>query len=256
MKTLAIIQARVGSTRLPGKVLMDLEGKTVLERVVERVAAAKYIDQVAVATTISPKDLPLVQMAAARGITVFCGSENDVLDRFFQMAKLLSPEHVVRITADCPLIDPLIIDKTIEEYYLKRADYLSNQLEEKLPDGEDVEVFSFSALKSAWQNAKMASEREHVTPYIRNNPKKFKVCGLKTEDDYSTMRWTLDNTEDYEFIKSIYSRLHSINNYFGMKEILLLLKNEPGLRMINSHIPRNEGYAKSLREDKIIDKKE
>ena len=253
METLAIIQARVGSTRLPGKILLDLEGKTVIERVIERVAAAKLVDKVMAVTTILENDLPLVKLCAENAVTVFCGSENDVLDRFYQAAKLMAPKNIVRVTSDCPLIDPVIIDKTIELYKKSGADYVSNQLEEKLPDGEDVEVFRFTVLKRAWGEATKASEREHVTPYIRNNKKIFKISGLKVDVDYSRKRWTLDNAKDYEFIKKVYSRLYISSPLFGMEEILWLLKKEPDLDKINSHIIRNEGYAKSLREDKVIE---
>ncbi len=252
METLAIIQARTGSTRLPGKVLLDLEGATVLERVIERVMAAKLIDKVMVATTTQENDLPLVELCNRLGVAVYRGSEKDVLDRFYQAAKPFAPRRIVRITADCPLIDPKIIDQSIFTFRETKVDYLASQFDERLPDGEDVEVFSFEALKRAWADAKWVSEREHVTPYIYKNPKIFKVSGLKVDHDYSEKRWTLDNQDDYEFIRAIYSLLYKNNHQFGMEDVLELLKKNPDLEKLNSHIARNEGYAKSLREDKIV----
>lgn len=251
INVLAIIQARMGSTRLPGKVLLDLEGKTVLERVIERVSASKLVDKVLVATTISDKDLPLVELCARLGVSVFCGAENDVLDRFYQAAKLFKPENMVRITADCPLIDSHIIDSTIKLLHETGADYASNQLEEKYPDGLDVEVFTFKALEKAWSEARMYSEREHVTPYIRNNRKIFKIAGLKAVKDHSDKRWTLDNEEDYVFISAVYKNISGQKDLFGMTSVLALMKEMPELEKINNHIKRNEGYAKSLKEDRI-----
>ena len=252
-KVLAIIQARTGSTRFPGKVLKMIEGKTVLEHVIARVQASKLVNATIVATTVNIEDLAIVKLSDELQVSVYCGSEDDVLDRFYQAAKPLLPTIIVRITADCPLIDPSIIDQTIDLFLQSSVDYVSSQLEERLPDGEDVEVFSFTALFRAWREARLTSEREHVTPYIRNNPASFKVLGLPVEANHSQQRWTLDNREDYDFIKIIYARLYSNNHFFGMKEILALLSKEPGLADINKHIGRNEGYVKSLREDKLID---
>ncbi len=249
---LAIIQARMGATRLTGKVMLDLEGKTVLERVIERVRAAKLVDEVMVATTNAENDKRIIDLCNTIGIKVFAGSENDVLDRYYQAALSIKPDHVVRITADCPLMDPKIIDAVIKLHLEEAADYTANILEETFPDGEDVEVMTFAALKTAWGNAGLISEREHVTPYIRKNPGLFKLVNYMAGENLSAKRWTLDNVEDYEFIKKVYSHLYKKNPLFGMEEILALLINEPNLEDINNHIIRNEGYAKSLREDKVM----
>lgn len=251
-RIVAIIQARMGSTRLPGKALLKLEGKTVLEHVIERVKKSSLIQEVVVATTIVKEDLKIVSLCSAKGIRVYCGSENDVLDRYYQAARLLETDHIVRITADCPLIDPKIIDRVVQLHLSKKSDYTSNTIRETFPDGEDVEVFTFGALKEAWNNAKLCSEREHVTPYIRNRSDLFKLVNLDCIRNLSQKRWTLDEERDYKFIKLIYKNLYRKNRAFGMEEILKFLKQHPEYENINKEIKRNEGYLKSLREDKIF----
>jgi len=252
MKIIAIIQARLGSTRLPGKVLLDLEGKTVLEHVIDRVRASKYIDDIVVATTIQKGDLKIVNLCSNNGTSVYCGSENDVLDRFYQAARLFQAEHIVRITSDCPLIDPMVIDEVIKLHLAEKADYTSNTLKETYPDGQDTEIFTFEALKESWKNASLTSEREHVTPYMRKN-QDFKCINLESKVDLSNKRWTLDNPEDYEFIKLIYKNLYNKNRFFNMNEILKFINNNPEIEGINKSIVRNEGYIKSLREDTTIE---
>lgn len=244
---IAVIQARIGSTRLSDKVLLNLEGKSVLERVIERVKNSKFIQEVIVATTISKEDLEIVNLCSKIGVRVYCGSENDVLDRYFQVARILTPRHIVRITADCPLIDPQVIDRVIKLHLKERADYTSNILKPTFPDGEDVEVFRFQALKKAWENARLSSEREHVTPYMRKHPALFKRTNLSYAADLSRKRWTLDNKEDYRFIKLIYKNLLKKRSIFGMEEILEFLSEHPDCEKINHKIKRNEGYLKSLK---------
>jgi spore coat polysaccharide biosynthesis protein SpsF len=162
-KIICIIQARFNSTRLPGKVLLDLGGKTVLERVVERVSGSHLIDKIVVATTIREDDSRIAQLCSMKGICVYRGSEDDVLDRYYQAATTGRASHVVRITADCPLIDPEIIDRVIKTHLDNKADYTSNVLKETFPDGQDVEIFTFQALDRAWKEARLPSQREHVT---------------------------------------------------------------------------------------------
>jgi spore coat polysaccharide biosynthesis protein SpsF (cytidylyltransferase family) len=246
MKVLAIIQARVGSTRLPSKVLMKLQNKTVLEHVVNRVKRSKYIDEVIVATTINKEDLEIVKICANQNIRVFCGSQNDVLDRFYQIAKILKPVNIVRITADCPLMDANVIDKIIKEHLKTKSDYTSNTLRETYPDGEDVEVFKFDSLEKAWNKAKLNSEREHVTPYIK---KFFKTLDVCYKQNLHAKRWTLDKKEDFEFIKIIYNNLYKKNKFFGIEDVLKFLEKNPEIEKINQHITRNEGYKKSILED-------
>lgn len=251
IKNLCIVQARMGSTRLPGKVLMKLRGKTVLERVLERAAASRNVSEVVVATGIGKENLPIVKLCAAKGIRVFSGSEEDVLDRFYQLAKLVNPSNIVRITADCPLIDPRVIDRVVKEHCSARADYTCNIQPPTYPNGEDVEVFTFQALKRAWQKAALTSEREHVTPYIRKHPAIFKIHSVKNSVDLSEKRWTLDHMADFRFVSSVYQALNH-KSLFGMDEILRLLAARPALENLNIGIDRHEGYLKSLRNDKRV----
>jgi len=255
MKTLAIIQARMGSTRLPGKVLFDLADKTVLEHIIFRVASSHLVDQVVVATTTNTEDQAIVDLCNRLKVSVVCGSCDDVLDRFFQVITTFNPQHVVRITGDCPIIDPKVVDMMIERHFVANADYTSNGIEETFPDGEDVEVIRSEALKIAHSEANLASDREHVTLYIRNHPERFKLESVRYQRDLSKKRWTLDNQEDYLFIKAIYDQLYSKDKLFGMDQVLQYLNDHPELENINAHINRNEGLAKSLKNDCIITNK-
>jgi len=252
MKTYAIIQARNGSSRLPGKVLLKILDKTILEYVVERVRRAATLDGVIVATTTQKEDDQIESLIKSAGIRCYRGSAEDVLDRYYQAAKLFNIGHIVRITADCPLIDPKIIDKVVNEYFKSNADYCSNVLNVSFPDGQDVEAFSFKALEDSWQNAKMLSERGHVVPYIKKHPQEFKLVNFSNEADLSDKRWTLDEKRDFEFIKVILEALYPVNPEFKMKDVLGFLKNHPEVERINQGINRNEGYQKSLREDKAV----
>lgn len=252
MKTFAIIQARLGASRLPGKVLLKVLDKTILEYVAERVKASRNVQEVIVATTVKKEDSAVANLVVKRGINVFRGSEEDVLDRYYQAAKLFKVKNIVRITADCPLIDPKIIDEVIKRYFDSGADYCSNTLEESFPDGEDVEVFSFNALSDAWENANLLSEREHVTSYIKKHPEKFKLVSMKNKENLSGKRWTLDRREDFEFIRLVLEYLYPKNPNFHMEDVLGFLQENPHLEDINKGFIRNEGYVKSLKYDKKI----
>lgn len=249
MNIVAIIQARVGARRLPGKVLLELKGKSVLERVIDRVRASRCINEATVATTDKEEDLAIVKICALMGVRVYCGKEEDVLDRYYQASRLFKAEQIVRITADCPFIDPGVIDQVISLHLESAADYTSNALKYTYPDGEDVEAFSPRALEKAWKSARLKSEREHVTPYIRNNPTLFKLVSLEYKEDLSGKRWTLDEPSDYEFIKIIYNNLHRNDRIFSMDDILKFLKENPCIEKVNCHIHRNEGYLESLKND-------
>jgi spore coat polysaccharide biosynthesis protein SpsF len=242
----AILQARMGSSRLPGKVLLDLHGKPVLWHVINRVSQSTRLDQVIVATTNTPEDDAIVRFCERDGFPCFRGSENDVLDRFYQCAKKFGITHIVRVTADCPLHDPHIIDYAIDEYLKGGYDYVTNTLEYTYPDGLDVEVFSFEALESAWKNAHLGSEREHVTPNIRNSPR-FRKKNVAAPEKYPLYRLTLDNREDYRFISAIFSGIGK--DAFGLDEVVTYINKNPGLLEINQHIGLNEGYLKSLIQD-------
>ena len=250
MKFLAAIQARCGSSRLPGKILMDLAGKPVLQRVTERVSQSNMTDEVMILTSISKKDIPTVQLVSSIGCRIFAGSEDDVLDRYYQAARLIHPEYVIRITADCPVFDPKILDLAISQ--LKpETDYMAD-LHDTLANGLDLEIIRFSALKNAWENARLASEREHVTMYIKNNRDKFILQDFSCPiPGIGHHRWTLDEPADYELLSGIYN--HFKNQDFYTQDILDFLKKNPALGKLNAHIMRNEGLAKSLKNDHIVD---
>lgn len=251
MKPAIIIQARMGSIRLPGKMLLVIMGKTVLEHLVERVKKAKEIGDIIIATTTRKEDREIAELAKRLGIKSYCGDETDVLNRFYEAAKKFNLEHIVRITGDCPLMDPRVVDKAVVHYFKSGADYCSNVLERTFPDGEDVEVFSFSALKHAWEDAVLPSEREHVTPYIIKHPELFKLADFKNKVNISEKRWTLDKEEDFRFIKTVFESLYPSKADFGINDILEFLNKNPRLEEINKNIIPNEGYLKSLEEDKI-----
>ncbi|MDD5352400.1 MAG: glycosyltransferase family protein [Candidatus Omnitrophica bacterium] len=256
MKAHAIIQARFGAIRLPGKVLLKVMDKTILEYAVERVKKSKAIEDIVVATTTKESDLPIANLVSRLNIKLYRGSEDDVLDRYYQAAKLFKIQHIARITADCPLLDPGIISDVVHCYFKNKADYCSNTLEETFPDGEDVEVFSFDALEYAWKNSSLLSEREHVTPYLKKHPEKFKLINFKNKENLSKKRWTLDTEADFKLIKTILESLYPINPNFDMGDILKFLKLNPELEELNKNIIRNEGYLKSLKEDKILGTKQ
>lgn len=251
MYNLAVIQARMGSSRLPGKIMMELEGKPVLWHVYQRVIRSSYVDEAVVATTFQKKDLEIVKYCSSEGIRVLTGSEEDVLDRYYQVAKLFKPSNVIRITADCPLHDPSVIDQVISTHIKEDNDYTSNTIEETFPDGLDCEIVKFSVLKDAWEKAVMASEREHVTQYIIKNIIYRK--GSVTSSVYrGDERWTLDTEEDYKFIKNVFGKLYHVNPWFGADDVYSLLDAEPGIRDINRGITRNEGLLKSLKNDHVV----
>lgn len=253
MHTAAVIQARMGSTRLSGKVMLEISGKPVLWHVINRVSKSKLIDGLVVATTANREDDTIEKFCNQISVTVFRGSEDDVLDRYYQCARKLNIENIVRITADCPLHDPAVIDLVIERYRQGNYDYVSNIDPPTYPDGIDVEVFSFRALDSAWRNASLVSEREHVTPYIRKHGDLFKISNVKNNEDLSSYRWTLDQAEDFEFIQKIYKKFDESNiDEFYTQDIIGLLEKNPELTGINSAIARNEGYAKSVNKDKVV----
>ncbi len=251
---LAIIQARMGSTRLPGKMLMPIvNGKGALELMLERVSKAGSLDKVIVATTTAENDDKFVELCDNLGFEVFRGSRDDVLDRYYQAADFFGkPDVIVRLTGDCPLHEPAVIDKVVRFFLDSDFDYVCNTDPPTYPDGLDCEVFSFAALEKAWLNAALESEREHVTPYIRKNPAIFKKGNVKNEKDLSSKRWTLDNEEDLQFIKEVFGHLYGRGKLFSMQQVLQYLHENPAIEQLNSHIGRNEGYAKSLQQDEII----
>jgi len=247
MKTIALIQARMSSSRLPGKVLQDIAGQPMLMRVVRRAKQAKSIDSVAVITSTHADDDVIAIFCQEHGIACFRGSLDDVLDRYYQAAIHFQADIVVRLTADCPLLDPKIINKVVQTFDKRTFDYVSNILECTYPNGLDTEIFHFEALERVWKEARLKSEREHVTPYIYKHPEIFRLGSVKQEEDLSSLRWTVDTSRDLECIRTIYNFIK--NEEFGMDDILKLLKEHPEITKINSGQQRNEGYQKSLQED-------
>lgn len=258
---LAIVQARMSSTRLPGKVLKEVLGKHLILHMLERVKRARKVDKLILATSTDPADDILEKKVKSAGFAVFRGNLNDVLDRFYKCALQEKADVIVRLTGDCPLHDPDVIDEVIENFFQGNADYVSNTLNPTFPDGLDTEVFSFTALKKAWQEAKLPSEREHVTPYIwKNSDYKggsiFKARNAIFKKKLSPLRWVVDDPEDLEFVRHIYEALYPINQRFGFPDILDFLEKNPGVRLINEKIERNEGLKKSLEEDKAFQEKQ
>ena len=237
MKVVAIIQARMGSTRLPGKVLLDLAGEPMLARSVERTRRAQTLDEVVVATTVQPADEAIVQLCAERGWPCFRGSEEDVLDRYSRAASTHQADVVVRITSDCPLIEPEVVDCVVREFLERQpeVDYACNTLPRRtFPQGLDTEVLRLDVLEEAWRKDHNLAWREHVTPYIRRNPELFRIHSIMNDVDHSHMRWTVDTAEDLAFVRCIY-------NYFGhdqfsWQEVLAVLKEHPEWLEINRDV--------------------
>jgi len=243
MKVVCIVQARVGSTRLPGKVLKKICGKTILEHDIDRLRRVKEIDKIVIATTTLKKDNAIVEECERLGVMYFRGSEDDVLSRYYYAAKENNADIVVRITSDCPLIDPEISENIIK-YYIdnkNKYDYVSNTIDRTYPRGLDTEVFSFKVLERAFKEAVSLRDKEHVTPYIWNNPQIFKSAQYKNHKDYSHLRWTLDTEEDFELINKIYNLLYpNMNSKFKFQNILNLYYEYPELKNINDNIKQKE----------------
>jgi len=225
----------MGSTRLPGKVLMDLGGQPVLVRVFERIRRAKTLDEIVVATSDLPADNPIAQLCFERGWRCFRGSAADVLDRYYRAALAARADVVVRITADCPLIDPDVVDLVVREFLKHRADYASDDNPRTFPRGLDAEVLTFSALERAWKEGKEAYQREHVTPFVYEHPELFSVISVHNDADYSQYRWTLDTVEDLELLHAVYEKLGNRDD-FGWREVLALMEREPELAELNAHV--------------------
>ncbi len=251
MRFLVIIQARCGSTRLPSKILKDVEGKTALEQMLGRVSRSKKVDEVMVATTINPEDLAIVKLVSNLGFRVFVGSSDDVLDRYYQAAKLIRPEYVIRLTSDCPLMDWRLIDDAIDELEPDSDDLCSYT--ETFPDGEDIEIIRFNALEDMWKNARLASEREHVTLYVKKHPEIYKLQNYECKiGNLKNERWTLDEPEDLELIRAVYKSFAPRTD-FSMEEIYRFLQDNPQIRGLNQKHIRNAGLLKSLAEDRIME---
>lgn len=226
---LAIIQARMSSSRMPGKVMAPVLGEPMIWRQIERVRRARTLSKVVVATSTETSDDSLAAFLLGRGCTVHRGELNDVLARFAACAAAHHPDRIVRLTADCPLIDPQVIDAAVNLAESAGAAYASNCTQRTYPDGQDVEVMTAQALAAAAREAKDAYDREHVTPYIRNRPRRFRQAHLTLAQDLSELRWTVDRPEDFAFVRAVFQRLHPEDPEFGMQDVLELLEERPDL---------------------------
>ncbi len=239
-KVAAIIQARMTSTRLPGKVLMNIEQKPMLWHIINRLKSSVKIDDIILAIPDTKENDSLEIFSKKNNIDYFRGSEEDVLSRYYNSAKKYHAEVVVRITADCPLIDPEVVDMAIEKHLASGADYTSNILERTFPRGLDVEVFNSKALAKSYKEAKESYQKEHVTPYIWELPEKFHLANIENPENFSHMRWTVDEREDLEFVREIYKRLSKTGKIFLMRDITNLLKKYPELMEINKNVKQKE----------------
>jgi len=248
---LLIIQARMGSTRLPGKVLKEIKGVSLLELQQLRIKKAKLVDQIVIATTTNPEDKTIEDFCVSKSYTCSRGSDWDVLDRYYQAALAFQPKNVIRLTSDCPLHHHLVVDFAINEFLSSGCDYFSNSNHEPdfLEDGFDVEVFSFASLETAWKEAKLLSEREHVTPFIKNSGL-FSCVWKKYNKDYH-YKLSVDSESDFKVAETIFNSFDSIAD-FGMNEVIELLTKNPVILELNKESIINSGYMKSIQNDKKI----
>ena len=227
----------MGSERLPGKVLLDIEGQSMLERVVRRVQQSQLVSKVVVATSTNPADQAIAEAAKMLGVGVCRGNEDDVLDRFHDAADSYEADVIVRVSADSPFVDPAVIDQAIESYLSAQppVDYASNKLSPTFPLGLDVEVFSREALERTWRETTESFQRAHVTFYMYENPSRFRLLPVTNERNLHSMRWTVDNPEDLEFARQVFKRLEG-RNEFSWLDVVKIIETEPGLADINSHL--------------------
>ncbi len=257
VRVVTVIQARTGSSRLPGKVLRPLLGKPLLARLVERVKSAGLVGTVVVATTKLRQDDPIQAVCRAEGVPCYRGHATDLLDRHYRAGRLFGAEAVVKIPSDVPLIDPQIIDRVLGVYLANpdAYDYVSNLHPPTYPDGNDVEVMTMAALEIAWREAKRDFEREHTTPYLWENPGRFRLGNVTWETglDYSMLhRWTIDYEEDYHLIRTVYERLYPQKPLFGLDDILALLDREPEIGTLNARYAGVNWYRHHLNELRTI----
>jgi spore coat polysaccharide biosynthesis protein SpsF len=248
-RVLAIVQARMSSRRLPAKVLADVEGAPVLMRQIERIRRSRLIDELVVATSSDATDDPLADALDAARIPIFRGALDDVLSRYATVTEHIDPQHVVRLTGDCPLADPDVIDVVIAHHLVAAADITSNTVVPTFPDGLDVEIVKASVLLAAAKEAQLAFEREHVTQFVYRRPERFRIENYALAADLSHLRWTLDEPEDLAFIRRVYHALLPKSPRFGFRDVLALLDAQPELKTINIRFERNEGLKRSLAAD-------
>ena len=249
MTVLAILQARMSSSRLPGKVMADLLGEPMLARQIERLRRCRTIDRLVLATSTDAADDALADLAARIGVDGFRGSLDDVLDRFHAAAAGSGAGQIVRLTGDCPLIDPGLIDRLVEMHVAGGYDHSCNTLTPRWPDGLDAEVMRAEVLETAWREATLPSEREHVTRFIYTRPERFRLGSLVGDTDLSDQRWTVDTPEDLAMVRAVYAALYPANPAFGTGDILAFLAAHPEIAALNRAHRRNEGLERSLARD-------
>lgn len=248
MKIIVLVQARLSSSRLPGKVLQPLGSRVVVGQVFHQLSFLRNSSQIVLVTSVENSDSPLVDWAIEQNVPYYRGSLHDVLDRYYQAALYYKADAIVRITADCPLIDPQVVDVVIHRFMESGVDYCSNVLPPTFPDGLDTEVIKFSALQTAWREATLPSEREHVTPYIRNHPEQFTKTTVVHTPSLEQYRWTLDTAEDYDFLQRVVKEVEQPGKPIFYRQVLELLQQKPELMELNNHLKRNEGYSVSLQQ--------
>ncbi|WP_248907780.1 glycosyltransferase family protein [Flavobacterium sp. K5-23] len=242
IKVAAIIQARRGSTRLPDKVFLELAGKPLLEHVVLRLKVSSLLDEIIIATTVSANDDFVELWANNNNIKFFRGSEENVLERYYQAAKEYNVDIIVRITADDPFKDVRLIDEAVNLLIENNLDFVCNNSPVSFPEGLDVEVMTFEALEKSYKNAVSDFDKEHVTQYIHKNKNNFNVCNIQNDKDLSSYRWTLDTFEDYEFAKKIYSELYKEGEVFLREEMFNILEEIPSIMELNNKVKRSDLY--------------
>lgn len=240
MNIVAIVQARMGSTRLPGKVLKPLCGKSVLAHVIDRLKEVPSINSIVIATTVLEEDNAIVNEALANDAFYYRGSKENVLSRYYEAAEEYKADVIIRVTSDCPLIDPGITEQIIRDFLNNNVDYMSNKITPTFPRGLDTEVFTKQALEVCCQRAYNDIHTEHVTPYIYLHPDQFSIAEYKWPIDYSNYRWTLDTVEDYELITEIYNHLYQSGEIFDWKEAIALMGEIPELSLINNHVEQKK----------------
>lgn len=246
MNVLGVLQARVSSSRLPGKVLRPLLGEPMIARQIERLRRARRLDALVLATSTDPSDDALARWAEGAAVPVYRGALDDVLDRFVRAARAYAPKHVARLTADCPLADWAVIDAVVARHLASGADYTSNTIEPTWPDGLDVEVMTMAALEIAAREATAQYQREHVTQFIVRQPERFRLENVRSGHDLSGLRWTVDEPADFELVEAIYGALYPSNPAFGTADILAFLQHNPQWMTHNTRHARNEGLARSI----------
>ncbi|QIZ73125.1 cytidylyltransferase domain-containing protein [Oxynema aestuarii] len=237
-----VTQARMTSTRLPGKVLKTVLDKPLLQYHLEQLQQVRLADRIIVATTTNATDNPIIQWCDRLAIAYYRGSENDVLSRYYHAAKTYQIDPIIRVTSDCPLIDPEIVDRLIQSYLDSQppVDYFSNCLERTYPRGMDAEIFSFKSLEEAFQEATAQPDREHVTPFIYRQPQRYRIAHLKDKKNNSHHRWTVDTPEDFQLIEKIIKSLSRSEEKLTFKNCLILLENHPEWSKINTHIEQKK----------------